>query len=90
MTDEDEEKVKVEYTPAELVAALQLFDYMEIEFFDKGLPMGIISVHREKILESLLKEGIYSEMTREREENMEKFHDMMNPPEKEDKGSGFH
>lgn len=73
--------VSVEYTPRELVAGLQLFDYFELRLLEEGIPMGVIGLHRQKLMEALLKEDVYSELELEREEMMDEIEEMFTSSE---------
>lgn len=74
---EEETTISIEYTPMELIAFLQLLDYMDLTFLKEGTPMGIIGTHRDRILEKLMKEGVYADVESEREKMRESFEDVM-------------
>lgn len=74
---DDEFTISVEYTPMELVVCLQLLDYLDLRFFEEGVPMGAVGLHRRKIMEALMKEDVHEEMEMERERRREGFEEML-------------
>lgn len=82
-TDE-ERRISIEYTPAEIIALLQLLDYLDVYMLKEGLPLGAIGMTRRKILDEIMKEGVSEDLRDEQEDKFEMFKEMMGHREAEE------
>lgn len=80
-TESDETQISIDYSPAEVVALLQLLDYLDIYMLKEGVPMGAIGMNRRKIVEEIVKDEIVESLQDEQEDRFKELREMMDEDE---------
>lgn len=96
MTEEEDEvddelAISINYSPAEIVALLQLLDYLDVFMLREGIPLGAIGMTRRKIINEIVEDDIVEVLKNEQDERYEEFKEMMTTEELQDEveRSGF-